>query len=90
MVKAILAVNEKFIDLQMAELFIDEAFKYLTYYRKQSEGTIVTWLRMLTSNLENRDNNRSLSRKKETPKQTSTGRIACQESMTVQDNTSSI
>ena len=40
MVKAILAVSEKFIVLQMAEkLFIDEAFKYLTYYRKQDDGS---------------------------------------------------
>ena len=57
MVKAILAVSEKFIILQMVEkLFIDEAFKHLTYYRKQADGAIVTWLRMLTSTLENRDN----------------------------------
>ena len=52
MVKAI----EKFIVLQMAELFIDEAFKYLTYSRKQANGVIVTWLRMLTHTHENRDN----------------------------------
>ena len=49
MAKPILAVIEELIVLQMAEkLFIDEPFKYLTCYRKQDDGAIVTWLRMLT------------------------------------------
>ena len=57
MPKAKLAVNEKFIVLQMAEkLFIDEEFKCLTYYRKQADAVIVIWLRMLTSTHENMDN----------------------------------
>ena len=39
MAKAILAVSEKFIVLQIAEkLFIDEAFKHLTSCRKQADG----------------------------------------------------
>ena len=57
MVKAIPVVSVKFIVHQMAEkLFIDEAFEYLTSYRKQADGAVVTWLRMFTSTLENRDN----------------------------------
>ena len=38
MTKDILAVIGKFIVLQIAELFIDEAFKYLTNYREQDDG----------------------------------------------------
>jgi len=56
MTKDILAVIGKFIVLQIAELFIDEAFKYVTYSMKKADVAIVTLLRMLTSTHENRYN----------------------------------